>query len=243
MKENVLKYFKEFKNGTKLMFKEFFNKKTNKKQRANMWTFTRLIIPFITAFLCAITDFFDGRSARKYNSSSEYGKRLDQTADKVFSGMLGISLSILNPIFLITLLGEIIISLVNLSYKAKYHDLNISSTQLGRIKQWPLFITLGLGFISNINPILDIITKIMVIISFALQVTTAGSYILENEKQLNKLNNEEIINPNTLEIDLKENIKEKNKTKSKNERIKELKQYKEELLNKNIEKEKIFKLK
>ena len=129
---NIKKYLKEFKNGTKTMFKEFFKKETNKKQRANMWTFTRLIIPFITTIICiislfvtntipllisaaaltgfgAITDYFDGRSARKYNSTSEYGKRLDQISDKVFSGMLGINLSILNPMFLITLLGEAII--------------------------------------------------------------------------------------------------------------------------------------
>ena len=126
---DVKKYLKEFKIGTKKMFKEFFNKETNKKQRANMWTFSRLIIPVITTILCvislfvtnavplliaaatltgfgALTDYFDGKSARKHNSTSEYGKRLDQISDKVFSGMLGISLSILNPLFLITLLEE-----------------------------------------------------------------------------------------------------------------------------------------
>ena len=93
------------------------------------------LIAAIIFVAASITDYFDGRSARKYNSTSEYGKRLDQISDKVFSGMLGINLSILNPMFLITLLGEAIISLVNITYKVKYPDIDISSTQIGRIKE------------------------------------------------------------------------------------------------------------
>ena len=264
---DIKKYLKEFKNGTKTMFKEFFKKETNKKQRANMWTFTRLIIPFITTIICiislfvtntmpllisaaaltgfgAITDYFDGRSARKYNSTSEYGKRLDQISDKVFSGMLGINLSILNPMFLITLLGEAIISLVNITYKVKYPDIDISSTQIGRIKEWPLFATLGLGFISSLNPILDVITKIMIITTFLLQVITADSYIIQNNMKINKNKKEENIINNTLEIDLEEKKYDKEKKITNDKRIQELKQYKDELLNnKTEERNKVLKLK
>ena len=64
---NIINLAKEFKNGTKTMFKEFFKKETNKKQRANMWTFARFVIPVITLItsiiaistasipLCAVT--------------------------------------------------------------------------------------------------------------------------------------------------------------------------------------------
>ena len=48
IKNTIKSAVKNFKLGTKTMFKEFFNKETNKKQRANMWSFTRIIIPFIT---------------------------------------------------------------------------------------------------------------------------------------------------------------------------------------------------
>ena len=34
-------------DGTKQLFEEFFTKEANKKQRANMWTFTRLVLPFL----------------------------------------------------------------------------------------------------------------------------------------------------------------------------------------------------
>jgi phosphatidylglycerophosphate synthase len=100
MKDTIKAYYLELKNGIKTMFKEFFNKETNKKQRANMWTFSRLIISIpililsiiylinfsipllitntILVGMGSITDYFDGKSARKYNSSSEFGKKLDQ---------------------------------------------------------------------------------------------------------------------------------------------------------------------
>ena len=266
MKIDIKKYLEEFKIGTKRMFKEFFNKETNKKQRANMWTFARLVTPFITTIICtltlfvtntlpllitaaaitgfgALTDYFDGKSARKYKSSSEYGKRLDQIADKVFSGMLGISLSILNPIFLITLLGEAIISAINISYKSKYPNIDISSSKIGKIKEWPLFVTLGLGFISSLNPILNIITKTMIVLTFSLQLITAGSYITQNEKEIKK-QKDEIINPNTLELNIEEKEeKEKTKIVTEENRIQELKQYKNELLTNNKEESKIYKLK
>ena len=119
MKEEIKRAIKEFKNGTKVMFKEFFNKDTNKKQRANMLTFLRLITPIITVILSliglisgmipfligagiitglgALTDYLDGKSARKYGTSSKYGKLLDQISDKVFAGVIGINLLFINP--------------------------------------------------------------------------------------------------------------------------------------------------
>ena len=269
MSINFKKYLKEFKKDTITMFKEFFIKETNKKQRANMWTFLRLIIPFITTTICiisifvtytlpllliatgltgfaAVTDYLDGKSARKHNSTSDYGKLLDQVADKVFSGLTGISISIINPLFLILLVGEGIISAINITYKSQNPNLNITSTKIGRIKEWPLFITLGLGFISNLNPIINLITKIMIIITSTLQVITAISYIKQNEKEVNNLsNNKEIISNNTLNINIEEKGKEKIKVLDKNNKITELKNYKKELLeNKDLkEEEKILILK
>ena len=131
MKDTLKKNLTLLYDGTKTMFKEFFKKETNKKQRANMWTFSRIIISipilifsilsiinFSTPLLItnsilvgmgAITDYFDGKSARKYKSTSEFGKRLDQVVDKIFSGIVGITLAVINPMYLITILGEIII--------------------------------------------------------------------------------------------------------------------------------------
>lgn len=214
MKEQLKKYLFEFKFGTKLMFKEFFNKDTNKKQRANMWTFSRLVISFLIPFWSllsiltanislfvgsialtgfgALTDFFDGRSARKHNSFSEYGRLLDQVADKIFSIMIGITLSLFNPTFLLTLLGEGVIVSTNALYKSRYKNLKIKSTQIGRIKQWPLFISLVLGFISTLTPVISLATNVSIILTFLLQIITTVSYIKSNNESVKDLDKEKI---------------------------------------------------
>ena len=213
MRDMIKNYWLELKNGTKTMFKEFFDKETNKKQRANMWTFSRLVTSFlipicslisiltsnISLFITSIgittfgglTDFFDGRSARKHNSYSEFGKFLDQISDKLFSIMIGINLSLFNPLFLITLGGEFAIASLNALYKSKYPNLDIKSTQIGRIKQWPLFSSLVLGFLSTLVPVISPITNMFILITFAFQLLTTSSYIKENEKNILKLCTEE----------------------------------------------------
>ena len=207
----IKEYWEKFMSGTKIMFKEFFNKETNKKQRANMWSFTRLIIPIITLILSiisiitntislliasclisgfgAITDHFDGKSARKYKSESEYGKVLDQVTDKYYAGVVGINLSLLNPMYLIVLLGEAIIGAVNVSYKLKYKDIEGKSSIVGKFKQWPLYITLALGYLSTINSVLLSIANISVIITFLVQILTAITYIKQNNEEVKKFKN------------------------------------------------------
>lgn len=206
MLDEIKKYINEFNLGTKKMFKEFFNKKTNKKQRANMWTFSRLISSFlavicscisiifkirqlflftaIITILGALTDFFDGRSARKYNAVSEYGKLLDQITDKVFSIMISINLALFYPMFCFLLLGELLIAIINIYYKAKYPHIKISSTFIGKVKQFPLFISLALGFLSPINKFIKYTSSISIIITFIFQILTVISYIIENKKMI-----------------------------------------------------------
>lgn len=235
MGEMIKNYWLELKNGTKTMFKEFFNKDTNKKQRANMWTFSRLVTSFlipicslisiltanISLFIVSIgitafgglTDFFDGRSARKHNSYSEFGKFLDQITDKIFAIMIGITLSIFNPLFLITLCGEIGIASINVLYKSKNPNLDIKSTYIGKLKQGPLFGVLTLGFMSPLIPIISPITNIFILITFIFQIMTAGSYIKSNEINIQKINN--IDNKNIkLNEDINDEENEKVKTKS-----------------------------
>lgn len=234
MEKQIKDFWLKFKDDTKLMFKEFFNKETNKKQRANMWTFSRLVTSFlipICALLSilttnfalfvgsilltsfgALTDFIDGRSAKKHNSFSEYGRSLDQIADKIFSSMISITLTLFNPLFLIALLGEGTIAITNASYKVKYKKLKIKSTQIGRIKQWPLFISLVLGFLSVLVPTISVATNISIGITFLLQIATTISYIENNNKIINTLEEQNLIN-NIEEFD-EDFEKDKEKTKN-----------------------------
>lgn len=211
IKNTIKQGLNEFKLGTNKMFKEFFNKETNKKQRANMWTFLRLIIPIVTlitstiaiisssyplflitgciAGFGAVTDYFDGRSSRKHNSASQYGKLLDQVSDKIFAGIIGINLLFINFNYIFVLLGELLIAAVNVGYKLKYNDLDITSTKIGKIKEWPLFITLALGFLSPINSTLLTISNISILITALFQLKTAESYLISNNKEVKILEN------------------------------------------------------
>ena len=232
----------KLKNGTKLMFKEFFNKDTNKKQRANMLTFSRLLIGPIVPILMALglpaiatvtvlvgcfTDFLDGRCARKYNSSSEYGARLDQVVDKLFAGFVGIALSILNPAFLITILGEALISATNIGYKIKYDKLNIKSSIVGKIKQWPLALAFASGFLTFVIPTLSSITAYLLTITVLLQTFTLGSYVIKNNQEVKRMEkskkaNEVVELKNDEEKTLSEKICVKKKLKNRKEYYKEL---------------------
>ena len=216
IKKEIKKNISELKKGIKQMFKEFFSKKTNKQQRANMWTFSRLIIALIipiltiisiitsstslliTTFLAtdigASTDYFDGKSARKHNSSSTFGKQLDAITDKLFAISLSLSLSLLNPIFLISLFGELAIAGTNLYYQANYPKLNITSSKIGKIKQWPLSIAFILGIISLLIKGLSPVTSLLVKGTFLLQLITLASYIKNNNELIKNINKEEIEN-------------------------------------------------
>lgn len=258
IKQTFKNYLKEFKQGTKKMFKEFFNKETNKKQRANMWTFMRLIIPVITlvcsvwAFILsspvllitsglitgfgAVTDYFDGKSSRKHNSSSPYGKLLDQISDKIFAGVIGINLLFLNINYIYILLGELLISAVNIGYKLNYNNLNISSTKTGKIKEWPLFITLALGFFSPINPTLFSISNISIAITTLFQALTVTSYIDNNNKEIKKIKKQEIFNmletiTNEEKSDSKYQTKSIKQTNSKLDEYKNLKEVLQQIIN------------
>jgi len=268
MKEIVKKYLTEFKTGTKTMFKEFFNKETNKKQRANMWTFSRLVISLpilifsiitminfsmpvlitnsVLVALGAITDVLDGKSARKHNSSSEYGKKLDQIVDKVFSAVIGTTLSIINPIYLIPLIGEAIIASINVPTFIKYKNINDSSSMIGRIKQWPLGVAFFLGYLSPLTLGLSAAATTTVIITACFQGATAITYLNRNIKGIKKQKISEIDSRLIVTLENTDNkelekVFEKEETntnvsncnKSKQELINELKEFKQELISDN----------
>lgn len=203
-----MKEFDILIDGTKELFDEFFTKDGNEKQRANMWTFTRLVLPFlivitssksftskeernkkiyltysaILAAFAAFTDYMDGKTARKYNTTSEYGKLLDQVADKVFAFVLGLNLTNLDHKYLRIVIGEMLISAVNLYYRRKDESIDMKSTTIGKIKEWPLFMTLASGYISSIDNRFDTVKNVLMNTTNAMQVLTLHSYVKQNKE-------------------------------------------------------------
>ena len=195
-------------DGTKELFEEFFTKEGNEKQRANMWTFTGLVLPFlivitssksftskdernkkiylaysaILASFAAVTDYMDGKTARKYNATSEYGKLLDQVADKVFAFVLGLNLTNLDHRYLRIVIGEVLIGAVNLYYRRKDETIDMNSTTIGKIKEWPLFMTLASGYISSIDDRFDKVKDALMNTTNVMQALTLHSYIKQNKE-------------------------------------------------------------
>ena len=99
-----------------------------------------LIILIVVAVFIALTDFFDGYLARKWQVTSDFGAKLDMIADKVLALGLLILLIMKNHLFLYVLILESIIAIVNvyIFFKIKYAN----SLLVGKFKTWIIFITI-----------------------------------------------------------------------------------------------------
>ncbi len=146
-----------------------------------LFTLDRIDLAIIIAFFTAITDCFDGYIARKFNVQSEFGAKLDAVSDKFFAIGLLITLSIKFPILLISLILEIIISMINLYLHFKYKK--TKSLLIGKIKTWFLFLNVIMGFISCFNSNFILIMNIILIITITLQIISIIFYIINGYKQ------------------------------------------------------------
>ena len=128
MKKSFKHHWGEFMKEGKICLEEFKNPETRKKQIPNILTASRLFAPFfiipaallgnlpltgifVAAF--ALTDAADGYFARKYEATSEFGRKLDALTDKLFAASLLIPLLFTNPALLTVFTMEGVISGVN----------------------------------------------------------------------------------------------------------------------------------
>lgn len=182
MGEVIVNFFKDFR-------KEFksIKKKEIKRQIPNLLTLSRglapiVIIPailfnklyfvIILLIIFALTDFLDGKMARKYNLVSEFGVKLDAVCDKIFAISLIIPAIINHGIFIFNFVMEIAISYTNLLSYTKGN--NPRSTIIGKIKTALLSLTLILSYIPNMNNLVIFIFSLITIIC---QVITLIKYI------------------------------------------------------------------
>ena len=188
MKELVKEFLLEFKN-------QVLNVKKNelKKQIPNILTFSRALAPIIVIptilfwrfdiavvelMLFALTDFFDGMLARKFNCVTDFGVKLDAICDKLFALSVIIPAIIKYPILLINLFLEICISYINLMSELKNN--NPRSNLIGKIKTAFLSATLILSYMNNVNIMYMYISTIM---TFVFQIWAFFKY---RESDINK---------------------------------------------------------
>ena len=203
MKENAKKILKEFINDFKINAKEIANKKTFFKQIPNILTFVRALapIPFnvlyftgnlkgaiIVLSIAFFTDAIDGKIARKYGLVSKFGAILDAVCDKLMVIGVIIPACFSNNVLFINLLFEIIIAFTNTF--ASLVSVKTESSKIGKLKTWPLFITIILSYMSLFININSLIITFMVTITAGLQVFTTLDYISKNfalyQKKLKK---------------------------------------------------------
>lgn len=136
-------------------------KNAKKKILVNMITGTRLIaaafmvpiyftfggfITAVTAGLVFMTDCIDGFLARHLHVQSFFGSILDSVSDKVLGITIFSILAIANPIFILPILFEIGIVIVNLV--SIYRGNNVKTSIAGKIKANILDISVVIGLLS-----------------------------------------------------------------------------------------------
>ena len=161
-----------------------------KKIIPNILTFLRIIVTPVAIFLgicghykilaimcviLALTDFIDGKLARKWDVCSEFGARLDSIADKTLAIGLLIVLILKNNIFFYILILELLISIANITIFIKTNV--VESLLIGKFKTWVLFITLILGLVNVFFPKIHILMNIGIICSIILEILTFFFYV------------------------------------------------------------------
>lgn len=183
---------KEFVNDFKIQI-EYARKNGIRNQIPNILTFSRALAPIfiipvllydkiilagILLVIFSLTDFFDGRIARKYNCVSEFGIKLDAVCDKIFVLGIVIPAMLKHKILNYILYLELAISVVNLISEAKKNKPR--SIMIGKIKTTLLSITL----VSVYTPFINIkIVYTIAIITIILQIIVLIRYFVIDRKK------------------------------------------------------------
>lgn len=132
-------------------------------------------IALILVVIACITDMFDGKLARRWNTVTETGAKLDAICDKIFA--IGLIACLLNKfsIFIPLIILEAIIGLFNLFI---YHKIKkTKSLMIGKIKTTFLFITISLGFSTLFTNIFIKVIPGFAVATLNIQILTFISYI------------------------------------------------------------------
>lgn len=128
----------------------------------------------VLAGLSAITDCIDGKLARKWNTVSEIGAKLDAVADKIFAIGLCLCLtSIFSTLWIIVGL-ELILAICNLIFH--YKSKKTQSLWIGKLKTTVLFITILFVICYHFFPNLIFMIQGLIYVCINLQVLCILEY-------------------------------------------------------------------
>lgn len=130
----------------------------------------------ILSCIAALTDFFDGRLARKWGTTSSKGAKLDAVSDKIFAIGLTTCLAIHFRVLWILVIFELIIGGANLFFH--YQSKKTESLWIGKVKTVILFSTIILVMITYYWKTLQPITNGFIYITINLQFLSLIAYAL-----------------------------------------------------------------
>mgnify|MGYP002942159996 CR=1 FL=1 len=140
--------------------------------------------------VASVTDWFDGKLARKYNLVTNFGKFMDPLADKllVCSAMICfIELEKLPAWFVIIIIGrEFIISGFRLI--AADNGVVIAASYWGKFKTASQMVTVILLVLNIQNTVFTVLGTVFIYISLVLTVVSLIDYIAKNKEVLKDQN-------------------------------------------------------
>jgi len=154
---------------------------------------------------------------------SSFGAKLDAVCDKIMA--LGLAIPIIgsNPLILVNLVMEGLISIVNIVNEKRGY--NPKTTYIGKVKTWLLSCTLGLGYLTSLINVPMLIFNLVSMITVLLEGVTLVSYINLPKKERDIF----------LDIELKGEDKEEELIyQEKEEKIEYLRRERENIINSNM---------
>ncbi len=238
--EKIKEKFNEFIDDGKKEIKKVKKTKDLIKQLPNLFTISRLfLVPFIVGNIltgnligaglislgASLTDFIDGKLARKLNVVSKFGANLDAFVDKLFVTFVTIPLFYISPALILPVLLDMAIAAIN-GY-AHVKEIEIKTSKIGKIKTLFLDSLICSIFFKNVS-FINHLSKILYLTTVTLQAKTAKEY--HKTYLAKKREKETIIKKNQLIIkDNPEKEIEKTKIHSKTNYIENLKIIKKEI--------------
>ena len=157
----------------------------------------QLLILLIVFILASITDFLDGKIARKYNLVTNFGKFMDPLADKllVMSTMIAIlELGIFQAFgvnfgFVITIILARELAITGLRTLAADNGVVISASKLGKLKtvsqMFMIIYVIGINMFNIENTLIkDIVTVVLVSFATIMTIVSGIDYFIKNAKVL-----------------------------------------------------------
>lgn len=132
-----------------------------------------------TIVLSGITDFFDGKVARKFNMVTEWGKILDPIADKITLGAIILSLTfkytVVMPLVILYIIKEGFMGIVGLYSIKKGHKVE-GAMWYGKVCTFGTYVILILLLLFPDMPNMAI--NVLVIANFVLMIFTLAKYVV-----------------------------------------------------------------